>query len=125
MLEVELKERINNIVPFLEGQFIAYKMFNIGTLNDVGFYENVFNMSLKQGYVMSISLETDSKLIGDTVHKEKSNKQNFYDLFKIKLKSIVPCIISNPLLDRIVAFIPTDEEEYAFSKYKSIEIAKS
>ncbi|WP_027307832.1 response regulator [Caloramator sp. ALD01] len=124
MLEVELKERINNIVPFLEGQFIAYKMFNIGTLNDVGFYENVFNMSLRQGYVMSVSLEGDGRLVGNTTLKDKYDKQNFYDLFKIKLKSIVPCIISNPLSDRIVAFIPTDEDEDEFVKYKSIETAK-
>lgn len=123
MLEVELKERINNIVPFLEGQFISYKMFNIGTLNDIEFYEDVFDMPLKHGYVMSISLEGEGNITNEIALKEKYDKQNFYDLFKIKLKSIVPCLISNPLSDRIVAFIPTDEDD-DYIKYKSVEIAK-
>lgn len=119
MLEVELKERINRIIPFLEGQFIYYKMFNIGTVNDVEFYQNVFNINLKQGYVMNILLEN--------LEKDKDleyKKQKFYELFKAKLKGITSCLVGNLLTDRIVVFIPTDTEDVEFIKYQSIEIAK-
>lgn len=88
LIEVELKERINKIVPFLEGQFISYKLFNVGPLNDVQFYENIFNMNLKQGYVLSLLLEDYNNQDKEESIKKMREKQNLYDLFKIKLKGL-------------------------------------
>ncbi|KRQ86365.1 Transcriptional regulatory protein YehT [Caloramator mitchellensis] len=109
--EVELKERIDRIVPFLEGQFVSYKMYNIGTLNDVAFYENVFNMNLKKGYALCLMINSSNPF----------ERQNFYDLFKIKLKSITTCLIGNPLSDRVVAFIPYEEKTSQKDVGKRIE----
>ena len=123
LMEVELKERINRIIPFLEGQFISYKMFNVGTLNDVEFYENIFNMNLKKGYALSVLFDNSGAFENEESLKQRRDKQNFYDIFKIKLKSITPCLIGNALTDRIVAFIPSNEGG-DLARHRAIEIGK-
>jgi two-component system, response regulator YesN len=120
---VELTEKINSIIPFLEGQFLTHKLFNVGPLNEIGFYEDIFKMKLRHGYALTV-LFLDSGL------KEKENtlklnheKQRFYDVFKIKLKCITPCLVGTPLSDRIIAYIPTSEQgNVSEVKCKSLEI---
>ncbi|CCC57991.1 MULTISPECIES: response regulator [Caloramator] len=125
LIEVELKDKINKIIPFLEAQFVSYKMFNVGTLNEVQFYEGIFNMDLKHGYAMCI-LFSDFEDRGKVESlKGRQDKQNFYDLLKIKLKGLTNCLIGRPLSDRIVAFIPVNEAENINDiKDKSVKLGK-
>jgi two-component system, response regulator YesN len=125
MREVELTERINNIIPFLEGQFVSDKLFNTGALKEIKFYESIFSMSLKQGYAMTILFESiDSKGKEDSL-KLSYEKQSFYDLFKIKLKCLCPCLIGNPLSDRIIAYIPVTGKEDSYEiRNRAIELGK-
>jgi two-component system response regulator YesN len=123
--EIELKEKMNRIIPSLEEQFISNKLFNIGTFTDIEFYENIFSMNLKQGYAMAVLLEDLGSTGKEDSLKLNFKKQSFYDVFSMKLKSFCTCLIGNPMIDRIIVFIPTNgEEEDSVTKEKSIDIAK-
>lgn len=120
MKGVELTERINSMLPFLESQYVTQKLYSIGLPEEMKFYENIFNISLKHGYAMTLLIQEDMDNI-----KKSQEKQRLYDLFSIKLKCKVPCLVGNPLSDRIIAFIPTDKEkEGNDSRRKSQELAK-
>ncbi|MGH4117517.1 response regulator transcription factor [Clostridium sp.] len=123
--EIELKEKMNSIIPSLEAQFIINKSFNIGLSTDIEFYENIFSMNLKYGYAMAVLLEGLNSKRKENSLKLDFVKQNFYDVFNMKLKSLCACLIGNPMADRIIVFIPTNgEEESAITKERSIDIAK-
>lgn len=122
MREIQLKEKMNRIVPILEAQFVTNKLFNIETPYKIEFYENVFAMSLRQGYVMILLFE-------DIENKEKESnlkfnrlKQELYDGFTMKLKSLCSCLIGNPMQDRIVAFIPTSNLDSEDSLKERVKI---
>jgi two-component system response regulator YesN len=104
--EVELKERINRIVPVIEGQFIAYQLFNLGTVKEIEFYEDIFNIKLRQGYAITVLLDNFECKAKEDNFKLSLEKQSFYESFYMELKRLCPCLIGNPLLDRINAFIP-------------------
>lgn len=107
--ELELKEKINRITPFIEGQFISYQLLNHGTVSEIEFYEDIFGMKLKQGYAMTFLLNCfEPKAKRDNL-KLSLEKQSFYDKLGIELKRICPCLIGNPMLDRITVFIPAEE----------------
>lgn len=107
--EVELKEKINRIIPVIEGQFISYQLFNLGTVKEIEFYEDIFKMSLRQGYAITVLLDNFESSSKEDNFKLSLEKQNFYESFYLELKRLCPCLIGNPLLDRITAFIPVDE----------------
>lgn len=123
--EIELREKMNKIIPSLEAQFISNKLFNIGILNDVEFYENIFSMNLRQGYAMTVLLEDLASRGKENSLKLNFHKQSFHDVFNMKLKSLCSCLIWDSMPDRIIVFIPANEEEdSAVIKEKSIDIVK-
>lgn len=125
MQEVELKERINKMIPFLEKKFISHKLLSIGTVNETQFYEDIFNMELKEGYVINILLENENIKNKEINLKQHQNIQNFHDLISIKLKGLTPCLIGEILSNRITVFIPTNfKEDKNILRQKSIEICK-
>jgi two-component system response regulator YesN len=123
--EIELKEKMNKIIPSLEAQFISNRLFNIGILPDIEFYENIFSMGLKQGYALTVLLDDLDSSGENKSLKLNSQKQSFFDIFYMKLKSLCTCLIASPMPDRIIAFIPViREEESDIVRKKSIEIGK-
>lgn len=123
--EIELKEKMNRIIPSLEAQFISSRLFNIGIFTDIEFYENIFSMNLKKGYAMAVLIEDFNSQGKENSLKQNFQKQSFYDIFYMKLKSLCVCLIGNPMADRIIVFIPTSgEEESAQTREKSIDIGK-
>ncbi len=123
--ELELKEKINRVIPFIEGQFISYQLYNLGTVNDIEFYEDIFNMDLRQGYAMTVLLDNFESKIREDNLKSSLEKQNLYDIFSMELKRMCPCLIGNPLLDRITAYIPIHGDSNSYEiRNKSIQIAR-
>lgn len=123
--EIELKEKMNKIIPSLEAEFISNKLFNVRTVNDIEFYQNIFNMNLKSGYAITVLFDNLNNSGKEESLKLKFEKQSFYDVFSIKLKSLCYCLIGSPISDRIIAYIPTDKEiDNDNIKNKSIEIGK-
>jgi two-component system response regulator YesN len=123
--EVELKERINRITPFIEGQFVSYQLFTLGTIKDIDFYEDIFNMNLRQGYAVTVLLKSFEGKLKEDNFKLSIEKQNFYEKFSMELKRMCPCLVGNPLLDRITAFIPVAKEMDSYKiRNDSIRIAQ-
>jgi len=122
--EAELKERINRIIPFIESQFVSYQLFTSGTISDIEFYEEIFNINLRQGYALTVLLKNFEGKIKEDNLKLSLEKQNFYEKFSLELKRICPCLIGNPLLDRITAFIPSEKGIDSYEiRNESIKIA--
>ncbi|WIF94906.1 response regulator transcription factor [Caminicella sporogenes] len=122
--EIILNEKINKILPVLEGQFIYSHLFNSDSIRDLQFYEEIFSMNLKRGYVIMAIIEDFTNLTKEENIKKSLQKQKFFDIFSLELKSITKCLIGPPLLDRIVAYIPCKESEDSYgARNLSIEIA--
>jgi two-component system response regulator YesN len=107
--EIQLKEKINKIIPHMEGQFIYSQLFNGRVIKDIKFYEDIFNMKIGHGYVMLAIVDDHENPTKEENLKNSLEKQRFYDIFSMELKGVVPCLIGPSLLDRTVAYIPVHQ----------------
>ncbi len=106
--EIALKERINILIPHMEGQFIYSQLFNGRVIKELAFYEDIFNINLRYGYVFMALVEELESEIKEEHLKNSFQRQKFYEVFSEELKCMVPCLMGPPLLDRLVAYIPAD-----------------
>jgi len=108
--EAILKEKINKIIPRMESQFVYTHIVNEKRINDIEFYEDIFGMKLDTGYIMVATLdeyESDSK--EENYHKNIM-KHKFYELFNMTIKKYTQCLVGQPLLDKIIAYVPVDRD---------------
>lgn len=120
--EIELKEKTDKVIPYLEQQFISDKLLNSSSLDDIEFYENTFSMDLRHGYAMMFLLE-EQEMEKEESLKLNYQRQSFYDSIYIKLKSLCTCLVGQPTSDRIIVFIAIKEEKYSeLTKEKAITI---
>lgn len=122
--EIILKEKINKIIPHMEGQFIYTQLFNGDSIRDIDFYEDIFNMKLDFGYVIIGIVDDIKGLRKEDNFKNSLDKQKFYDVFSLEIKNLTKCLIGPPLLDRTVAYIPCNQEMDNYEiRNTSIDIA--
>lgn len=122
--EILLKEKINKVLPHLEGQFIYSHLFDGNAIKDVSFYEEVFGMKIDHGYVMMAVVEDADSLDKQEGMRSSLDKQKFYDMFGLELKNLCQCLIGPPLLDKVVAYIPADKVIDAYEiRNMSIDVA--
>ncbi|KXG74708.1 response regulator transcription factor [Thermotalea metallivorans] len=122
--EILLKEKINKILPHMEGQFVYSQLLNGRGIRDIEFYEDIFGMKIQYGYVMMAIVDDFESDVKEENLKNSLIKQKFYDVFSMELKSLCPCLIGPPLLDRVVAYIPVDKNTDAYEvRNTSMEIA--
>lgn len=123
--ELELKEKINKIIPYMEGQFLYSQLFNSKATLDLPFYEDIFGMELKYGYVMIGATDGVNSNKKEENMKLSIEKQNFYEYFKTAIKNLTVCLAGPPLIDRAVVYIPVDINTDIYEiKNMSIDIAK-
>lgn len=124
--EIVLKEKINKIIPHLEGQFIYSQLFNGEATRDIDFYEGIFNMELDYGYVIMGVVDDLQNTVKEESIKNSLQKQKFYDIFSMEIKNLTKCLIGPPLLDRTVAYIPCNRNMDSYEiRNKSIGIANN
>ncbi|MBZ4666800.1 response regulator [Mahella sp.] len=117
--ELELKEALNKILPYLESEFVYSHFYGKIDDGNIEFYESIFDMQLDYGYVMIGNVDYVDSVAGSI------DKQVFYDCFATELKSIVPCLVGPPMLNSIAAYVPVERQMSSFEiKNESIEIAK-
>lgn len=122
--EILLKEKMNKVIPHLEGQFIYSQLFDGNAVKDAAFYEEVFGMGIGNGYVMMAIVDDMENQESQEVMKISLDKQRFYNIFSLELKNLCQCLIGPPLLDKVVAYIPIDERVDSYEvRNMSIEIA--
>ncbi len=123
--EMILMEKINIIIPHMEGQFISSQLFNDCTQDNLPFYEEIFGMDLGSGYVMMALVDSTAGNSREEGLQNSLMKQQLFDLFTMQLKNLGPCLIGPPLLDRIVAYIPVDKVADSEIKNKAADLAKT
>jgi len=124
--ELLLKEKINKLTPLLEGQLVYSLLINPSIIQDISFYEEVFGMSLGNGYIITAVVNEIENQSKEETLKSSILKQKFYDSFSMELKRELICLLGPPLLDRIVAYVPMDEEIYSYnSRNQIIELTQT
>lgn len=112
--ELELKEKLENIIPVLENGFICSILFFDDNSSELSSYKQIFEIDQSGGYIMTIEF-------GETVsHSNIGNKigmsvksQLFYPIFREIIKSMCKCIVGPIMLNRIVVFIASNKgDEY-------------
>jgi two-component system, response regulator YesN len=122
--EMLLKEKMNKVIPHLEGQFIYSQLFDGNAVKDAAFYEEVFGMGIGNGYVMMAIVEDMQNQGQQESMKISLDKQRFYNMFSLELKNLCKCLVGPPLLDKVSAYIPVDERVDSYEvRNMSIEIA--
>lgn len=122
--EILLKEKIDKIIPHMEGQFVYSQLFNGRVIRGIEFYEEIFSMKLQYGYVMMAMVDDFESDIKEENLKNSLYQQSFYDFFSLELKNLYPCLIGPPLLDRIVAYMPVNQDSDAYeARNMSMDIA--
>jgi len=108
--EMQLKEKMNKVIPHLEGQFMYSLLFDGNAVKDVEFYEEVFGMNIGYGYVMMAVVEENEEGSNLDSISDSLDRQRFYEMFNHELKNMCMCLIGPPLLDKVSAYIPVDEK---------------
>lgn len=122
--EIQLKEKMNKVIPHLEGQFIYSQLFDGNAVKDAEFYEEVFGMRIGYGYVMMAIVEDRENQGSQEGIRNSLDRQKFYNAFSHELKNLCKCLIGPPLLDKVSAYIPVDERVDAYEvRNNSIDIA--
>lgn len=122
--EIVLKEKINKILPVLEGQFINSQLFNSGVTRDLEFYEEIFNINLRNGYVITAIVEEINSSLKEENLKNSLEKQKLFNIFSLEMKGLTNCLVGQPLLDRIVAYIPCNSNKDSYEiRNLSMELA--
>ncbi len=122
--EMLLKEKMNKVIPHLEGQFIYSQLLDGNAEKDLDFYEEVFGMRIGHGYVMMAVVEDNRSQGKQEGMRISLDRQRFYDVFSMELKNLCQCLIGPPLLDKMVAYIPAGERIDAYeARNTSIDIA--
>ncbi len=123
--ETALMEQIGRIQPHMEGQFIYSRLCNSDLPEELGFYEDIFEMKLAKGYAMVAFLDCPGTANREESLMKSLKSREAFERFSIALKSAIPCLIGLPLMDRIVAYIPEGDFTGAEETRKcALEIAQ-
>ncbi len=123
--ETALMDKIGKIVPHLEGQFIYSQLFRNQTVGGVDFFEDIFGMSLREGYVVVLVLNHTEVKTKEEGLISSLLRQNFFERFKSEVKNSCSCLVGIPLLDQIVVYIPGNEPDCHYdARNKTIELVK-
>lgn len=111
--ETALMEQIGKVLPRMEGQFIYSQLCGGSLIEDMDFYEGIFEMKLTGGCVLVALLDGPAGGPGAVSKEERLlnslGRQDLYEKFCMALKSTASCLVGPPLMDRIIVFIPQDE----------------
>lgn len=126
-LELELKEKLGNIIPMLESGFICSLIFFDDNGKELLNYRQLFEIKENGGYVMTVEFG-DAGKNGSLDNKigYSIRSHDFYPLFREVMESMCKCIVSPVLLNRLIIFVPmeTSSDEYE-QRLETLNIAES
>ena len=107
-VELELKEKLETVLPILEHGFIYAMILFEDNYRELSSYKELFDMKENGGYVMTIEfVEEDSGRVENKIgHSVRS--QRFYPFFRDTVNLIRKSIVGPVMLNRIVVFVPYD-----------------
>lgn len=125
--DLELKEKLGNIVPMLESGFICSLVFFEDNGKELANYRQLFEIEESGGYVMTVEFgEAGNNGLLDNKIGFSIRSRNFYPYFSETVRSMCKCIVGPVLLNRVIVFIPADtsDDEYG-QRLEMLNIAES
>lgn len=114
--ELDLKEKLENILPVLENGFIYSMLFLEDNTTELENYRNIFEIEEGGGYIMTIEFAQTNDC-GHMVNRIglSIKSQSFYPYLRDIIKSRCRCFMGPAILNRIIVYIPanTDTDEYS------------
>ncbi len=124
--ELELKEKLESILPVVENGFICSMLFFDDNSSEFGIYKDIFELDEESGYVVAVKFSETKNgygIVGRTGLKDRTTALYRYlrESFKRKCK----CLIGPLMLDRFFVYIPAHPkaDEYIM-KLEAIGIAE-
>ncbi|NLM75161.1 MAG: response regulator [Clostridiaceae bacterium] len=119
--ELELKEKLEIIIPTLENGFIHSICSHENNTEELINFSRLFELENKAGYVMAIEF-------GDRFQSKISasvKTQNHYGNWRDILKSMCNCIVGPLMFNRIITYIINDTQDDSFSvKISAVRLAE-
>ncbi|MBN2897176.1 MAG: response regulator [Clostridia bacterium] len=106
--QIFMREKMERLLPHMEGQFVHTQLFSDGDISNLGFYEELFHMKLDQGYVIVGTLSGGNDMTEEGI-RDTLERQKFFDIFGITLKQMTTCLVGPPMLDRIIAYVAVED----------------
>lgn len=109
--ELELKEKIERVLPVLEHGFIysiiLYEDYN----EEIENYKRLLEIDEEKGYIMTIEFgeQKDSGSLGNVIGSSVLS-QNFYPQFRDIIKNRLNCIVGPVMLNRIISYVPASQK---------------
>ncbi len=124
--ELELKERLESVLPILENGFIYSMLFSDEHSKEIDSYREILELNEECGYIITVKFG-ETKNEGNIVNKASLSfkSQTFYRYLRDVFKGKCKCLIGPLMMNRIFVFLPVSmkEDEYAL-KLETINIAK-
>lgn len=122
--ELEMKEKLEIIVPALENGFIhSICMFEDNTEELVNF-SHLFELENKSGYVMAIEFgDKDPEGVRNKI-SASVRTHNYYGDYRGILKSTCQCIVGPIMFNRLIVYVINDDKDSFAVKTASIELAE-
>lgn len=115
--ELDLKEKLENLLPVLENGFIYSMLFLDDNSGDLENYRNIFEIEENGGYIMTIEFAQTNDC-GRMVNRIglSIKSQSFYPYIRDIIKGRSKCFMGPAILNRIVVYIPCDTTEDEYSR---------
>jgi len=124
--ELDMKEKMENILPILETGFIYSMLFLDDNSKELENYRNIFEIGENGGYIMTIEF-AQSNDCGHMVNRIglSIKSQSFYPYLRDIMKGRCRCFMGPAILNRIIVYIPaqTEVEEYS-RRLEAVSIAE-
>lgn len=125
--ELELKEKLENVLPILESGFIYSILLFDDNTHELDNYMQILEIPEKGGYIMTIEFGNSENTEGMSNRIGISVKsQSFYPFIKETIKHKCKCLVGPVMLNRVVVFIPCEMSgnEYG-QRLEALSIAES
>ena len=124
--ELEMKERLESVLPILESGFIYSMLFFDDHSRELDSYREILELEEEGGYIVTVKLgEAKKDVAAGNRAGAGINNQTFYACFRDVFKGKCKCLIGPLMLNRIFVFIPVSaKEDESYMKHEAISIAE-
>ncbi len=113
--ELELKEKLESILPVVENGFICSMLFFDDNSREFSIYKDIFELDEESGYVVAVKFY-ETKNEDGTVNRAglRDRTLTFYRYLRESFKRKCKCLIGPLMLDRFFVYVPAHpkEDEY-------------
>lgn len=124
--ELELKEKMETVLPILENGFIYSLLLFDDNNNELENYKKIFDITENDGYIMTVEFGEEQKpgQLGNRIGSSVLI-QSFYPYFRDVIKLRCKCLVGPVMLNRIVVFITANRNEDEYSqRLEALNIAQ-